>query len=160
MRKKNIFIIAIASLLLLIGISFSTIILSKKKQNEVLKDYIIDINLISNVHPSLPWQFKSNHSEIKIKPGEVKVVEYEVKNISNSLTHGIASFSYNPKEIGKYINKIKCFCYNKQTLKANEKTKYTLVVMIDPEVTKDAKTKGINKVIIQFTFFDYNKFKE
>ena len=77
MRKKNIFIIAIASLLLLIGISFSTIILSKKKQNEVLKDYIIDINLISNVHPSLPWQFKSNHSEIKIKPGEVKVVEYE-----------------------------------------------------------------------------------
>ena len=42
---------------------------------------VFDINLISNVHPSLPWQFKSNHSEIKIKPGEVKVVEYEVKNM-------------------------------------------------------------------------------
>jgi cytochrome c oxidase assembly protein Cox11 len=34
------------------------------------------------------------------------------------------------------------------------------VLLIDPEVTKDSKTKNIKEVTIQFTFFDYKDFKK
>ena len=65
------------------------------------------------------------------------------------------------KEIkNNYISKINCFCYDAQTLKAKEKNKYTLVLLIDPEVTKDSKTKSVKEVTIQFTFFDYDEYRE
>ena len=41
-----------------------------------------------------------------------------------------------------------CFCYEKQTLKAGEKEKYALVLLVDPKVTKNIK-----QAIIQFIFF-------
>ena len=46
------------------------------------------------------------------------------------------------------------------TLAISEPTKFTLVILIDPEVTKDAKTKSIKEATIQFTFFDYKDYKE
>ena len=58
------------------------------------------------------------------------------------------------------LEKINCFCYDAQTLKPKQKDKFTLILLIDPEVTKDSKTKGIKEVTIQFTFFNYKDYKE
>ena len=72
----------------------------------------------------------------------------------------IATFAYFPKQVKKYKSKINCFCYDAQTLKAKQKDKFVLVLLIDPEVTKDSKTKDIKEATIQFTFFDYKEYKE
>tara|TARA_B100001123_G_scaffold350550_1_gene401095 strand:- start:179 stop:664 length:486 start_codon:yes stop_codon:yes gene_type:complete len=120
----------------------------------------ISINLLTSVHPNLNWNFKSVKSEISIKPGEVTKVEYIVENLGVTDSVGIATFAYYPKTISSYVRKINCFCYDAQTLKAKEKNKFTLVLLVDPEVTKDSKTKHIKKATIQFTFFDYKEHKE
>ncbi len=83
-----------------------------------------------------------------------------VENLDDKNSTGIATFSYFPNEFETYISKLNCFCYDAQTLKAKEKNKFTLVLLVDPEVTKDSKTKDVKKVTIQFTFFDYKKYKE
>ena len=82
-----------------------------------------------------------------------------VENFGNTETTGIATFSYYPRDFGNYISKINCFCYDAQTLDPKQKSKYTLIFLIDPEVTKDSKTKSIKEVTIQFTFFDYKEYK-
>ena len=33
-------------------------------------------------------------------------------------------------------------------------------MLIDPEVTKDNRTKDVKEVTIQFTFFDYKEYKK
>ena len=118
------------------------------------------MSLITSVHPSLPWKFSTKEPNIIIKPGKVKTIEYIVENPSNRTTFGVATFQYHPKELGNYFTKLNCFCFDKQTLKAGENNKYSLVILIDPEVTKDSKTKDIKEVIMQFTFFDYDEFKK
>ena len=100
----------------------------------------------------MPWSFKPVKKKITIKPGDVTTIEYVVENLGDINTTGIASFAYFPKEFGNYINKINCFCYDAQTLKPNQKDKFTLILLIDPEVTKDSKTKNIKEVTIQFIF--------
>ena len=75
-------------------------------------------------------------------------------------TTGIATFAYYPNEFGAYISKLNCFCYDAQTLKSKQKGKYSFVLLIDPEVTKNTETKNIKEVTIQFTFFDYKDYKE
>ena len=94
------------------------------------------------------------------KIGEVVNIEYLVKSLSSKKTSGIASFVYYPKELSEYITKIECFCYEIQTLNAGEENKYTMTIFIDPEVTKDSKTKDVKEAIIQFTFFDSADYKE
>jgi len=130
----------------------------QKKENIVLEP--ISVNLLTSVHPSLSWDFKPLKEKIIVKPGEVTIIEYIVENFEDESSTGIATFAYFPKQFENYITKINCFCYDAQTLKPKQKDKFALVLLIDPEVTKDSKTKDIKEVTIQFTFFDYKKYKE
>ena len=155
-KKKNLGLY----LLLLLFISLFYF-LTKDQQKDKLKAFDpISINLLTSVHPDLNWSFKPTKPNMFIKPGEVTNVEYIVENLGNNETTGIATFVYFPNKFGNYISKINCFCYDAQTLKPKQKDKFTLVLLIDPEVTKDSKTKDIKEATIQFTFFDYKEYKK
>ena len=155
-KKKNLKIY----FFLLILILFFYFIINKFQEERTLTLEPISINLLTSVHPNLPWSFKPAKSKIIVRPGEVTTVEYIVENLGNMETTGIATFAYFPNQFGNYISKINCFCYDAQTLKSKQKDKFTLVILVDPEVTKDSKTKGIKEATIQFTFFDYKEYKE
>jgi len=102
----------------------------------------------------------SNKQSIIVNPGEVITIEYIVENVGKKESTGIATFSYYPKQLGDYLTKINCFCYDAKTLKPKQKDKFILLLLIDPEVTKDSKTKDFKDVTIQFTFFDYKEYKD
>ena len=86
--------------------------------------------------------------------------KFSAENLEDNKTTGIATFAYFPSQFGSYISKINCFCYGAQSLKPKQKDKFTLILLIDPEVTKDSKTKSIKEVTIQFTFFDYKEYQD
>ena len=157
--KKYIKLIFI-TVLFIITVFFIKIILNKLKNNLVKIEEPITINLLTSVHPNLPWGFKAVESKILVLPGEVKTIEYFVENLSNVPSTGIATFAYFPKQFGNHIRKLNCFCYDAQTLKPKHKDNYSVVLLIDPEVTKDSKTKNIKEVTIQFTFFDYKEYEK
>ena len=131
---------------------------SQKEKNLVTEP--ISINLLTSVHPNLPWNFKPVKQKVLVKPGEVTTIEYVVENLGDINTTGMATFAYFPKKFGTYVNKINCFCYDAQTLKPKQEKKFTLILLIDPEVSKDSKTKGIKEATIQFVFFDYKEYKK
>ena len=144
---------------ILLAIIFYFFINKFQKEKKLVLEPI-SINLLTNVHPKLSWRFQPIKPKIFVKPGEVVTIEYEVENLSEKNNTGIATFAYFPSEFGNYVNKINCFCYDAQNMKPKEKNKFVLVLLIDPEVTKDSKTKDIKEATIQFTFFDYKDYKE
>jgi cytochrome c oxidase assembly protein subunit 11 len=145
---------------LLVLILLFYLVINKFQKNKETAFQPITINLLTGVHPNLSWEFKPVKPKIFVKPGEVTTVEYMVENLGNKETTGVATFAYFPNQFGDYIKKLNCFCYDAKSLKANQQNKYSVVLFIDPEVTKDSKTKNIKEVTIQFTFFDYQKYKE
>ena len=160
-KKKFSISLLVLIFFLIFGLLSYVVINKFQKEKDAAKALEpITINLLTNVHPDLPWNFKPLEPKISVRPGEVITIEYIVENLGNRETTGIATFAYFPNQFGNYISKINCFCYDAQTLKPKQKNKYTLVLLIDPEVTKDSKTKNIKKVTIQFTFFDYKIYKE
>jgi cytochrome c oxidase assembly protein subunit 11 len=158
-KKKYLKLFSILVLLSII-VALVNIFVTKININKVKAEEPIIINLLTSVHPNLPWEFKALNKKIAVKPGEVTTIEYTVENLTDIETTGIATFAYFPKQFGAYIRKLNCFCYDAQTLKANQQEKYSIVMLIDPEVTNDSKTKNIKEVTIQFTFFDYKEYKE
>ena len=159
-KKKNNPKYYFFGIFLLVFISSFYFFYNKSLTQKKLALEPISINLLTSVHPKLSWSFQPVKSKIVVQPGEVKIVEYIVENLGDTNTTGIATFAYFPRQFENYISKINCFCYDAQTLKAKQKDKFVLVLLIDPEVTKDSKTKDIKEATIQFTFFDYKEYKE
>ena len=159
-EKKNFSKTYLIIFFLLVVILLFYLAINKFQKNRAIALKPIKINLLTSVHPNLSWEFEPVKPKIFVKPGEVITVEYMVKNLGNKETTGVATFAYFPNQFGNYISKINCFCYDARTLKSKEKDKYSLVMFIDPEVTKDSKTRNVKEITIQFTFFDYKEYKK
>jgi hypothetical protein len=107
----------------------------------------------TNVHSTSDWKFYPEKNTLDLKPGQVHTVKFNVENPSNEVSSGSASFNVSPSPFGIYLNKIGCFCFEKQTLKPNEKQEFVLTFFLDPKVVDDNKTKNISDVTLSFTFF-------
>ena len=138
--KKIIFTLSFLALVIIVSVLF---LLNKKNNNQR-----ISAKLITSVHKDLPLEFKTDKNLIILKPGEVKTINYYVRNLSEKKITGMATFQVYPPELKDYMTKMNCFCYEEQTFKVGEKEKYALVLLVDPNVTKNIK-----EAIIQFIFF-------
>ena len=138
--KKIIFILSFLAIVIIVSVLF---LLNKKNNNQR-----ISAKLITSVHKDLPLEFKTDKNLIILKPGEVKTINYYVRNLSEKNITGMATFQVYPPELKDYMTKMNCFCYEEQTFKVGEKEKYALVLLVDPNVTKNIK-----EAIIQFVFF-------
>ena len=140
-KKYQIIFLLISFLIIIFLISIS------QNRNKI-SNQEIKTKLITSVHKDLPFEFETEQQQIIIKPGEIKTVNYTVKNLSEQSMTGSATFQVYPSELKDYMTKMNCFCYEEQTLKAGEKEKYALVLLVDPNVGKNIK-----EAIIQFIFF-------
>ena len=137
-------LILVFSFLLIIIFVISLFFFQQNSENS----QTIKAKLITSVHKDLPFEFETEEANVLIVPGEVKTINYTVKNLSKKSINGMATFQVYPSELKDFMTKLNCFCYEEQTLKGGQKEKYSLVLLVDPKVTKNIK-----EAIIQFVFF-------
>ena len=107
----------------------------------------------SNVSGGLPWKFEPEQNEVTVKVGEVVTVYYTVTNQSARATTGAAAYNVAPLTVGAYFQKINCFCFTEQTLKAGEKREMAVVFYVDPEMLKDSDNADTNTITLSYTFY-------
>ena len=130
-----------------------------KQAPSVVLDKIVSVRFDTNVN-NLPWEFKAKTNVMDVKVGQVNKIEFIVENYSNETTSGVASFNVSPASFGKYYNKLGCFCFEKQELKAGEKATYVMTFYLDPEMVNDATTKNLEDVTMSYTFFSTDYYKQ
>ena len=96
--------------------------------------------------------FRPEQTSLDVHPGEVTTVMYDISNNEGRTIDAQAIPSYAPKQATEYFRKIECFCFTRQTLKANETKRMPVVFVIDPKLPKDVKT-----ITLSYTFFELNK---
>ena len=113
----------------------------------------IDIRFDSNVAAGLPWKFMPEQNEIKVRIGEVATVHYKVVNEAAREITAQASYNVSPPTIGAYFDKINCFCFTQQTMKAGETRDMTVVFYVDPAIVKDHEQDDLNTITLSYTFY-------
>ena len=114
----------------------------------------------TNSNGNLGWNFYPEKNTLVLKPGEIHNVKFFVENENSSISSGSATFNVSPSPFGAYLNKIGCFCFEKQTLRAGEKKEFTLSFFLDPKVVDDKKTSDISDVTLSFTFFSSDYYEK
>lgn len=118
-----------------------------------ISDRIITVRFDSNVGAGLPWKFVPEQTSIDARLGEVVTVHYMVINQAARETTGIASYNVTPLSWGAYFQKINCFCFTEQTLKAGEKREMAVVFYVDPALLKDSDAREHNTITLSYTFY-------
>jgi cytochrome c oxidase assembly protein subunit 11 len=108
----------------------------------------VTLEFDANHRDDLPWSFKPLTKSLKVHPGELVHVVYEVKNSSDQAVFGQAIPSYGPQLAGRYVRKLDCFCFTRQELKPNETREMPVVLVLDPALPADVTT-----VTLSYTFF-------
>ena len=102
----------------------------------------------SNLRNDLPWKFRPTQSSVKVHPGQLVQITYEVRNDSDQPVKGQAIPSYGPQLAGGYFRKLDCFCFSTQELAPREVRQMPVVFIIHPDLPAD-----VNTITLSYTFF-------
>lgn len=109
----------------------------------------VTLEFDANTNTAMPWRFKPEVRSMKVHPGQLVQVAYEVTNTSDREIVGRAVPSYGPARASAFFKKIECFCFTPQKLAAGETRKMPVLFVLDPGMEA-----GLNTVTLSYTFFD------
>ena len=119
-------------------------------------DHSIDrevvVRLDGNV-AGLPWDFRPEMQQIKVKLGETALVNFIAENTSTAPVIGTAIFNVQPELAGVYFNKIECFCFVEQKLEPGERAELPVQFFVSPDMAEDRELEAIRTITLSYTFF-------
>ena len=110
---------------------------------------LIKVEFTSSVMPGLPWEFAPMQGSLMVHPGQIELAKFQAKNITNQASTGQAIPSVSPGQAAQYFNKIECFCFRRQDLKAGESKEMPLTFYISPNLPAEIKT-----ITLSYAFFN------
>ena len=161
LTMRKLFIVAVA----MFGFGFALIPFYKKicevtGVNNVFKADVVEntqvdtarlvtIEFDSNLGGKLPWTFRPLQTSVRIHPGAMTTVMYEIRNSTDRAVTGQAVPSYGPQLAVRYFKKLECFCFTQQTLQPGETRQMPVVFVIGPGLPDD-----VNTITLSYSFFE------
>lgn len=108
----------------------------------------ITVEFDANIH-NMPWRFRPLQTSVRVHPGQLVRVDYEVQNTLDRPVTGQAVPSYGPAYAAQHFRKIDCFCFRQQTLAAGEKRVMPVAFTLDGKLPAE-----INTITLSYTFFE------
>lgn len=113
----------------------------------------VTVRFDANVAPGLLWSFKPEMPEIETRLGETQTVFFRVRNEGPAASTGVATYNVQPGQAGSVFAKLKCFCFEEQTLKAGEALEFPVVFYVDPALAQDRNLDGLSTITLSYTYF-------
>jgi len=110
---------------------------------------LLTVEFDANLRSNLPWTFAPLEKSVRVHPGALTQVVFEVRNHSDRPVTGQAIPSFGPQLAGRYFKKLDCFCFTQQTLAPGEVRRMPVAFVIERELPQD-----VNTVTLSYTFFE------
>jgi cytochrome c oxidase assembly protein subunit 11 len=114
----------------------------------------VRVRFDANVSSGLPWRFEPVQAKLETRIGEVVEAHYRATNLSDRTVTGTATFNVTPDIAAPFFNKMQCFCFTEQTLKAGETVDMPVTLFVDPAMLEDASAKGVHEITLSYTFYE------
>lgn len=113
----------------------------------------ITVQFNADTGDTMEWSFTPAQRVIRVVPGETALAFYTARNPTNKPITGVSTYNVTPMRAGVHFNKIQCFCFEEQRLRANEEVDMPVLFYIDPEFLDDPSMANINTITLSYTFF-------
>ncbi len=116
-------------------------------------DRVVTIRFNSDVNGALPWNFRPEQRELKVRVGEMGLANYRAENRAAKPTVGTAVYNVTPDKAGLYFNKIQCFCFDEQVLEPGQSVDMPVAFFVDPAMADDPNMEDVTTITLSYTFF-------
>ena len=120
-------------------------------QQTVDKSRTVNVQFITRNAKGIPWKFEPSVKQVRVHPGEVRVVNFLAGNPTSGDMVAQAIPSVAPAEASLYLNKVECFCFNQQPLKAGDNTEMPMQFYLDPEIPDHITTLTLSYTLYDMT---------
>ncbi len=117
-------------------------------------DRSITVRFSTQVQPDLPWEFEPEQRKVTLNLGERRTVFFRAESHAEREIVGHAAYNVTPLKVGRYVNKIECFCFTEERLGPGESVRMPVQLFVDPQLAKDASTDEVKTVTLSYTFFE------
>ena len=121
--------------------------------NEARATERVRVSFIASTSDRIPWSFTPEQREIFVLPGETALTFFKAHNRTDHDIIGIATYNVVPDRIAPYFNKIECFCFEEQKIRAGEEIDLPVFFFLDKDMLEDKETRDVKDVILAYTFF-------
>ena len=121
--------------------------------SDVILDQTVLVRFDASKEIGMPWDFKPQQREMRIRIGETAIAFYEAHNPSDTPVAGTASYNVTPDAAGGYFSKIECFCFTEQVLAPGETAIMPVTFFVDPEIVKDREGQFVKEITLSYTFY-------
>lgn len=129
-----------------------TTMVAKELPGTIL-DREVKILFDANVSRNLNWSFKPEKHEETVKLGQQGLIAFLARNRASKPTAGTAVYNVTPDKVGKYFQKIQCFCFGDQTLQPGQEMPMPVMFFIDPKMADDRTMDDVKTITLSYTFF-------
>jgi cytochrome c oxidase assembly protein subunit 11 len=113
------------------------------------EERLVTVQFVTIASQGMPWDFRPEVRSVKVHPGEITQVNFQVKNPAAHTIVGQAIPSVSPGLAAPHLLKTQCFCFDNQTLAAGGEADMPMIFYLDP-----ALPKHINTITLSYTMFD------
>jgi cytochrome c oxidase assembly protein subunit 11 len=120
---------------------------------EAQSEQMITVRFNADVARDLPWSFAPVERAVRVRLGEQHLAFFRAHNGGSRTIVGSATFNVTPFKAGPYFDKIACFCFTEQTLRAGETVDMPVSFYVDPAILDDPETRDVRAITLSYTFF-------
>ena len=121
--------------------------------SDTILDQTVLVRFDASKDAGMPWDFKPQQREMRLRIGETAIAFYEAHNPSDKTVAGTASYNVTPDAAGGYFSKIECFCFTEQVLAPGETAIMPVTFFVDPEIVKDREGQFVKEITLSYTFY-------
>ncbi len=118
-----------------------------------LADRVVTVRFNAEAAPDLGWEFRPLVQSVKVHPGEERTIAYRAVNKTTAPVTGTATFNVTPDKVGRYFDKIQCFCFTRQHLGPGESADLSVTFFVDPDIASDPDTRDVDTITLSYTMF-------
>ncbi|MCB9993288.1 MAG: cytochrome c oxidase assembly protein [Hyphomicrobiaceae bacterium] len=115
-------------------------------------DRVMTTRFDANVSGDLPIKV-TPAQPVSAKIGTIETITFLATNLSSHPVTTTASFNVTPELVGRYFNKIECFCFTEQTLAPGETAEMPVTFFLDPEIDKVQDLETVQDVTLSYSFY-------
>jgi cytochrome c oxidase assembly protein subunit 11 len=112
----------------------------------------MSIRFDANVERGMPWEFRPEQVTDTVSIGARDMAIFIAHNTSDEPITGTATFNVEPEYVGKYFNKIQCFCFTEQKLEAGQQVRMPVLYYVDPAILDDPDAWDVEQITLSYTF--------
>ena len=111
------------------------------------------MNFTTNTNAGMPWEFWAEKGGVRVHPGELRQMNFFVRNTTGRRMIGQAVPSVVPPRAAEYFHKTECFCFEQQVLEPGELLEMPMRFIVSKELPKNVQTLSLSYELFDVTNF-------